>query len=209
MLPEFINEMIDGADRENDLISKISKAAYQAMINYEAMATNQPVETIEQWENISLEQRNSVKRGIASMLKHKRLTPENAHFEFYDLMTKEGWSYGPAYNADRKEHPALLAWEDLSELQKTTHIIFHSVVRGFQHIVIRDMPEELHQMAADVKKVSDICWTLNVRLEHYKRESHRMSEKLFKEMEKHFPDEEEKSRNMEFSHEFGMVFFTE
>jgi hypothetical protein len=43
---------------------------------------------------------------------------ENTHDVWAALRIKQGWKYGPARNDDRKEHPGLVPYAELSEDEK-------------------------------------------------------------------------------------------
>lgn len=55
-------------------------------------------------------------REIADLI--ERLA-ENAHDVWAAQRIRDGWTWGPARNDERKEHPSLIPYADLSESEKT------------------------------------------------------------------------------------------
>ena len=50
---------------------------------------------------------------------------------------KEGWKYGPVKDAEKKEHPCLVAFEALPPEQQAKDHLFKSVVRGLAPFIER------------------------------------------------------------------------
>lgn len=44
---------------------------------------------------------------------------------------RNGWSYGSIKDADKKEHPCLVAWEQLPVEQRAKDHLFNAIVRAF------------------------------------------------------------------------------
>jgi len=54
----------------------------------------------------------------ASVLELTDLLAKNAHDVWARQRLAEGWRYGAARNDERKEHPCLVPYEDLPEIEK-------------------------------------------------------------------------------------------
>ena len=45
---------------------------------------------------------------------------------------KDGWKFGEVKNPETKEHPCMVAYEELPKEQQTKDALFISVVRSFE-----------------------------------------------------------------------------
>jgi hypothetical protein len=63
------------------------------------------------WENLSIEMRESTEAGVRAAL--EGATPEELHQQWCETREAQGWTYGPVKDFARKEHPCLVAYEDL------------------------------------------------------------------------------------------------
>ena len=50
--------------------------------------------------------------------KNKYLSPEDYHRVWYQKMTDDGWTYGPVLSFEKREHPHILPFSNLTEERK-------------------------------------------------------------------------------------------
>ena len=66
--------------------------------------------------------------GLAELL--ERLA-QNTHDVWGQQRMADGWSYGPSRNDERKEHPGLVPYEDLSESEKDyDRVVVEQVIKA-------------------------------------------------------------------------------
>ena len=82
------------------------------------------------WEDAPDWQRQSAIAGVNSHLANPDLTPEQSHQKWYDHKAKEGWAYGPVKDAELKQHPCMVAYDQLPHEQKVKDYLFRAVVHS-------------------------------------------------------------------------------
>lgn len=78
------------------------------------------------WEEAPDYQRNSSITGVNQAKLGS--TPEQLHESWMTDKLLDGWTYGPTKDADRKEHPCLLPYNELPAEQRLKDAIFKAVV---------------------------------------------------------------------------------
>lgn len=87
------------------------------------------------WEDAPDWQRESCINGVIHHLKNPNETPEGSHKVWLEEKTRTGWKYGPVKDAEKKEHPCFLPYEQLKETDKAKDYIFRAVVRQLKDIL--------------------------------------------------------------------------
>ncbi len=87
------------------------------------------------WEGAPDWQRLSARAGVRAILEDPTTTPEQSHEGWLALKKADGWVYGPVKNPDRKEHPCMLPYAELSLDQRLKDSLFGAVVRSFIPVV--------------------------------------------------------------------------
>ena len=64
------------------------------------------------------EQRKSQKDALKSYLKNPTITPEENHENWMKFKLSTGWTHGPKKDPARKEHPDLVPFKDLPEIEQ-------------------------------------------------------------------------------------------
>lgn len=81
-----------------------------------------------QWDHAPQWQRDSAINGVAGVLSGN--TPEQSHISWLKEKEANGWKYGPIKDADKKEHPCFVSYDELPDDQKQKDHLFVSVVRA-------------------------------------------------------------------------------
>lgn len=114
-------------------IQRIAKACHEMNRTYcEAMGDeSQPPWTFApQW------QRESAIKGVEYALSRIHdVQPQDSHQSWLAEKQREGWKYGPVKDAEKKEHPCFVPYDQLPAHQRAKDAIFLAVVRG-----LKDLP---------------------------------------------------------------------
>ena len=81
------------------------------------------------WEEAPEWQRRSAVAGVRNALSNPGVTPEQSHHLWMETKLAEGWKYGPAKDAEKKVHPAMLPYDKLPREQKAKDYLFLAIVR--------------------------------------------------------------------------------
>lgn len=84
------------------------------------------------WEDAPAWQRESARMGVDLHLSGD-FGPEASHISWMNQKLDEGWHYGPVKDAEKKEHPCLVPFEQLSREQQAKDHLFRGVVHAFKN----------------------------------------------------------------------------
>ncbi len=79
------------------------------------------------WVDAPEWQKSSALAGVTEVLVNKR-TPEQLHESWMAMKLAEGWTLGPVKDAEKKRHPCLVPYAELSPEQQKKDRVFHDVV---------------------------------------------------------------------------------
>lgn len=83
------------------------------------------------WEDAPDWQKESAMDGVRNVIDHPDQTPASNHWNWMQKKISDGWKYGKKKDPDKKEHPCLVAYEQLPKEEKVKDELFLSIVRSF------------------------------------------------------------------------------
>lgn len=83
---------------------------------------------------------NNIRLAAKEILEGK--TPERFHAEWSKKLLEDGWKVGPARDPEKKEHPHLVAYDDLPLFQRRRDEIFLTTVRAVAKAIGPEMSVE-------------------------------------------------------------------
>lgn len=83
------------------------------------------------WEEAPEWQRESAISGVSHHLERPR-TPEESHDLWSAEKIRDGWSYGPVKDPEKKEHPCLVPYGELPLEQRVKDYLFGAVVNALR-----------------------------------------------------------------------------
>lgn len=110
------------------------------------------------WDDAPDWQRNSAIAGVEMHLANPDATPEQSHESWYKQKEAEGWKYGEVKDAEKKEHPCFLPYEELPDEQKAKDYLFRTTVN-----LVKDLPDPEDYLALSAEVVN-----LRQKVEHQK-----------------------------------------
>lgn len=87
--------------------------------------TSQPA-----WEDAPEWQRISAAGGVAFHLANPSAGPDHSHNNWLAEKRTAGWKFGPVKDAEKKEHPCFVPYEELPVEQKAKDYLFRGVVHA-------------------------------------------------------------------------------
>lgn len=85
------------------------------------------------WEEAPEWQRNSAINGVAFHRANPDAGPDHSHNEWLREKKADGWKFGLVKDAEKKEHPCFVPYDDLPTEQKAKDFIFRGVVHSLLH----------------------------------------------------------------------------
>jgi len=84
------------------------------------------------WENAPEWQRQSAINGVNFHLSNPDAQPCDSHNSWLKEKEETGWKYGLVKDADKKEHPCFVPYNELPKEQQLKDALFIAVVKGFK-----------------------------------------------------------------------------
>ena len=84
------------------------------------------------WKDAPEWQKDSACNGVVFHMAHPESTPADYHKNWLKEKVKTGWKYGPVKDANKKEHPCMVEYEQLPMEQRVKDALFMAVVKSFE-----------------------------------------------------------------------------
>jgi hypothetical protein len=85
------------------------------------------------WRDAPEWQRQSTMDGVRFHLANPDATDAATHENWLREKEREGWRYGPVKNADRKEHPCCVPFDQLPRDEQTKDRLFRAVIHALHY----------------------------------------------------------------------------
>lgn len=110
-----------------DYAEQIARVAHEINRAYCAALgdTSQPA-----WEDAPQWQKDSAINGVTFHVENPDADPAASHQSWLNQKIAEGWTYGPVKDADLKEHPCCVPYDDLPVEQKAKDFLFRATVHA-------------------------------------------------------------------------------
>lgn len=93
--------------------------------------TSQPL-----WDDAPEWQKSSAVNGVRFHLDNPDASPSASHESWLKQKTEEGWKYGTVKNAETKEHPCYVPYNELPVEQRAKDYIFRQVIHSLKTYLI-------------------------------------------------------------------------
>lgn len=80
------------------------------------------------WDELSEAQQQMVRFDVRQALRYPQAVDEQWHYVWRAEMAEAGWTYGAQLQAERKEHPALVEYDQLPTLWRERLYQRHAIV---------------------------------------------------------------------------------
>lgn len=84
------------------------------------------------WEDAPDWQRASAIHGVDFHLNNPDATPSASHESWFKQKEQDGWKYGPIKDADKKEHPCFVPYDQLPTEQKSKDYLFRQICHSLK-----------------------------------------------------------------------------
>jgi hypothetical protein len=84
------------------------------------------------WDAAPDWQRESAINGVEFHISNPDAPPSDSHESWLAQKQAEGWKYGPIKDADKKEHPCFVPYEQLPTEQKAKDYIFRQLCHSLK-----------------------------------------------------------------------------
>lgn len=87
------------------------------------------------WESAPEWQRTSAINGVRFHLENPSAPPSASHECWLKEKAEAGWQYGPVKNAEKKEHPCFVPYEQLPVEQQAKDYLFGGIVDALKAFI--------------------------------------------------------------------------
>jgi RyR domain len=87
------------------------------------------------WEGAPEWQKSSAINGVQYHVENPGADPRSSHENWLKQKREEGWVHGPVKNAELKQHPCMVPFDNLPTSQKAKDFIFRQVVHSLWALV--------------------------------------------------------------------------
>ncbi len=88
------------------------------------------------WDESPEWQKSSVINGVKFHLENPDASPSASHESWMIQKTQEGWKYGKVKDADKKEHPCYLPYDQLPVEQRSKDYLFKQVIHSLKPFLV-------------------------------------------------------------------------
>jgi len=82
------------------------------------------------WNDAPQWQKDSAINGVRFHIGNPKAGPDNSHNEWLKEKAANGWKFGAVKDADKKEHPCFVPYDQLPTEQKAKDYIFRAIVHA-------------------------------------------------------------------------------
>lgn len=113
-------------------IEQIAQVAHEINKSYcESIGDNsQP-----SWDDAPEWQKSSAINGVKFHLDNPDAPPSASHDSWLKQKEEEGWKYGAVKDADKKEHPCYVPYDELPTEQKSKDFLFKQIVHSLKPFI--------------------------------------------------------------------------
>jgi hypothetical protein len=113
-----------GMEMTNDCIALVCHEANRAYCRTVGDTSQLPWNEAPDW------QKESAVKGVKFALENPNAAPSDSHESWLAEKRATGWKYGPVKDAEKKEHPCFVPYEELPVDQRRKDRLFLAVVRA-------------------------------------------------------------------------------
>lgn len=88
------------------------------------------------WEDAPDWQKDSAINGVKFHLDNPYASPSHSHNSWLKQKEEDGWKYGPVKNAETKEHPCFVPYDELPKEQQSKDYLFQQVVHSLKPYIV-------------------------------------------------------------------------
>ena len=85
------------------------------------------------WTDAPEWQKSSAIKGVEFHLVNPNASPSASHDSWLKQKQAHGWKYGPIKDADKKEHPCFVPYDELPIEQRSKDFLFKQVVHSLKN----------------------------------------------------------------------------
>lgn len=83
-----------------------------------------------EWKDAPEWQKNSAIKGVLFHIENPDALPSASHESWLKQKEEEGWKYGAIKNAETKEHPCFVSYDQLPTEQKSKDFLFRQIIHS-------------------------------------------------------------------------------
>jgi hypothetical protein len=131
VLAEHEKDSPDVIGYDDNTVEAIAIMCHEANRTYCNVVMND--QSQKEWSDAPMWQRDSARTGVrAHLATPGGLDPRAAHESWLAQKVAEGWVYGPVKDAEKKQHPCCVAYDELPPDQQRKDKLFGAIVEAMR-----------------------------------------------------------------------------
>lgn len=114
-------------DAVQDKVERIAQICHQANREFQILFPVEGIPVSKLWDELSDVDKQLAYDGVIGAMNGD--TPMMSHITWMDNKAADGWTYGPVKDEDRKEHPCMVPYSELSQRDRDKDALFVSIVK--------------------------------------------------------------------------------
>lgn len=90
------------------------------------------------WEDAPRWQKDSAINGVKFHLQNPDALPSQSHENWLKQKEEEGWKYGQVKDAEKKEHPCFVSYDQLPVEQRSKDYLFKQIVHSLKPYLLTE-----------------------------------------------------------------------
>lgn len=116
--------------RDEIPIREIARVCHEVNRTLTAYAEDVPMQP--PWEACDSDMKESTIHGVVHALSHPNASPEEQHDVWMRERQQAGWVFGPTKDVEKKTHPAIRPYNELSKETRLKDAVFQAIVAAFR-----------------------------------------------------------------------------
>lgn len=109
-------------------IEQAAKAAHNAIKRY---CEDNGDNSIDDWEKANDNIKQSAIDGVKYLMANPHASSKDMHDNWVKFKKKDGWVYGETKDTEKKTHPSITDYKNLSAIERKKDEMFIAVAKGF------------------------------------------------------------------------------
>lgn len=114
----------------NPTTIRIARVCHEANRAYSLAIGEDPATVFPEWDKAPVPIQESAILGVERAL--EGASPEQLHVSWLGSKQRDGWVYGPVKDIGKKQHPCMVAYNELPPAQRLKDALFQAIVHALK-----------------------------------------------------------------------------
>jgi hypothetical protein len=117
-------------NEHTDVISKLERAAITAHEVWAAFTRFSQGRDTDKWVDLCDASRDSTRHDVRLIINGVVSSPKELHIHWMGVLRGNGFSYGPRLDPEKRKHPCMRAYEELSSEDRCKNVLLFETIKA-------------------------------------------------------------------------------